>query len=93
MSTHIIINDREITNPAIKFSVIVASTVCVGIITAALLFLVLPLVGISIAAAFSFALIVVACVAVAFVTIGLGSTLLSMLIGPFEFLVRKVKRH
>ncbi len=93
MSTHIIINDREISHPLAKYAVIAVTVLAVGLVSAMLLFLVLPLIGITIATLFSFALLVVVCVTVGLLAVGFGTGLLAIILGPIDLLIRKISHH
>lgn len=73
MVMRIVINDREVTNPLAKFFIVFSAMVMAGLITAAVAFVVLPLVGITVAVSFAFVLAIVAASVVgAFILIIIG---------------------
>ena len=68
MVMRIVINDKEITNPVAKFFLIFSAMVVVGLITAGVVFIILPLLGITVVVTVSFVLaIVIASIVGAFI--------------------------
>lgn len=56
----IVINDREITNPFTRFFIIFSAMVVIGLITAGIVFIILPLLGVTVVITVTFVLAIVA---------------------------------
>lgn len=91
MGVHVIINGREIDSPAQKYGLVAAAVLGAAVITVAVLFLVLPLVGISIAATLGFAVVVAVAVLAGLFALGLGALLIALVLGPLELLVKRTR--
>lgn len=59
MTARIVINDREINNPFARLAIIFASMLVAGLVMAGVVFVILPLVGITVALSISFVFAIV----------------------------------
>ena len=91
MSIHIVVNRKEITNPVLKLFIMLSVILAAGLLTAIFLLLVLPLIGITVAATFGFALIVAVSIG-GVLALGLCAALVSLVAGPVEVLINKSRQ-
>lgn len=92
MPLRIIINDRECTNPVVKFGLGAAVFIGTIAIAALIVFVLLPIIGISLAATMGLVIVILVGVFAAVVAISLGSAILSSLILFIEYLASKFSR-
>lgn len=91
MALRIVINDREVTNPLVKFALIFGAILVAGMVIAAVVFILLPLVGITVVASVTFVLIVVAGTVSAAFVLALFTIIYSIIKGSFNLSVER--RH
>ena len=93
MALRIVINEREITNPLVKFSLILGAMLVTGLVIAAVVFILLPLVGITVMASVTFVLVIVAGTLIGVFVLGLGTILYTIIKGSFNLSVERRHRH
>lgn len=93
MALRIVINEREITNPLVKFSLILGAMLVTGLVIAAVVFILLPLVGITVMASVTFVLVIVAGTLIGVFVLGLGTILYTIIKGSFNVSVERRHRH
>ena len=93
MALRIVINEREITNPLVKFSLILGAMLVTGLVIAAVVFILLPLVGITVLASVTFVLVIVAGTLIGVFVLGLGTILYTIIKGSFNVSVERRHRH
>lgn len=93
MTTHIVINGKEVTNPVAKASLSIGAILVAALITAIFIFVLLPLVGITITlSAGLFAVFIVATI-VGITGLVLGTVILGWLFGPTEYRFEKTRKR
>lgn len=92
MTFRIVINGHEVTNPLVKFSFILGAILVTGLVIAAVVFILLPLVGITVAASVAFVLVVITGTIIAAFVLALFSILYSIIRGSFHLSVER-RRH
>jgi len=93
MTTHIIVNGREITNPFARALLAIGAIITAGIIAAFLVFVLLPLIGIAVSLSIGFVLIIIAAMFVAAAVMALGTYLFGWLFGPAELRIDKQRKE
>ena len=93
MSLKIIINDKECTNPIVKYGLTIAVLIGSAAVAALILFVFLPVIGVSIAASMGLVIIIGVGIFAAAVALVLGSAILSTLIVFVDYLAGKFGRH
>jgi len=93
MALRIIINDRECTSPIVKYGLAIAVLIGTIAISALIVFVLLPIIGVSIAATIGFLIVMVVGVFAAAVALTLGSAILSTLIVFVDYLAGKFSRR
>ena len=93
MALRIVINEREITNPLVKFSLILGAMLVTGLVIAAVVFILLPLVGITVMASVTFVLVIVAGTLIGVFVLGLGPIPYTIIKGSFNVSVERRHRH
>lgn len=93
MSLRIILNDKECTSPIVKFGLGVAVLVGTIAISAFIIFVLLPVIGVSIAATLGLSIVIAVGVFAAAVALTLGSAILATFIMLVDTLADKFRRH
>ena len=93
MSLKIIINDKECTNPVVKFGLAVAVLIGAISVAALIVFVFLPVIGISIAATMGLVIVVAVGIFAAAVALTLGSAILSTFIVLVDYIAGKFGRR
>lgn len=93
MTMHIVLNGKEVTSPAAKFGLSFAAVLGAALVTALVVFVLLPLIGIAVTLSASLVAIILVATFAGIVSLLLGSLLLASLVGPVEFLVEKMRRR
>jgi hypothetical protein len=91
MATRIVINGREVTNPAAKAVIGTVAVLVAGLLAAAVIFVVLPLVGIAVTLAVGLVGVVLVALAVGIPLMILGGTILGALLTPRASLKERKK--
>lgn len=93
MTFRIVINGHEVTNPLVKFALIAGAILMTGLVIAAVVFILLPLVGITVVVSVTFVLVVIAGTVMAALVLALFSILYSIVKGSFHLSVERHRRH
>jgi hypothetical protein len=93
MATRIIINGSEITNPFIRALLILGMILVTALVTAAVIFVLLPLIGIAVSLTVSFILIIIVAVIVSGVALALMTLISSWLFGTSEFRIERIHKR
>jgi len=93
MALRIIINDRECNSPIVKYGLAIAVLIGTIAISALIVFVLLPIIGVSIAATIGFLIVMAVGIFAAAVALTLGSAILSTLIVFVEYLAGKFVRR
>ena len=89
MALRIIINDKECTSPIVKYGMAIAVLAGTVAISALIIFVLLPIIGISIAATMGLVIIVAVGIFATAVALTLGTAILATLIVFVEYLASK----
>lgn len=93
MTMHIVLNGREVTSPAAKFGISVAAVLGAALVTAAVVFILLPLIGVAVTLSMGLVAILLVAVLAGIAVVVLSSFLYASLVGPVELLVEKMRRR
>ena len=93
MSLKIVINDKECTNPIVKYGLAIAVLIGTIAISALIVFVLLPVIGISVAATIGLVIVVAVGVFAAAVALTLGSAILSTFIVMVDYIAGKFSRR
>jgi hypothetical protein len=91
MIFRIVINGHEVTNPLVKFLFTLGAILVTGLVIAAVVFILLPLVGITVVASVTFVLVVIAGTIIAAFVLALFGILYSIVKGSLHLTVEQ--RH
>jgi hypothetical protein len=91
MSAHIIINGKEVTHPAARMLIKMGAVLLAGLVAAAVVFMVLPLVGIAVTLSVGLVGVVLIGLGIGLPLIILGSTVLGALLTPLAALKERRK--
>ena len=89
MTTHIIINGKEVTNPLKKFLIMLAAVVFSAVVVLALVFLVLPLAGFVITLSIGLVVSVLVAVFISIPALIIFTAVFASLFGDAEFRIKK----
>ena len=92
MSTQVIINGKEITNPVAKISLAFGASVLAALIIALIMFALLPLIGIGISLSVGFVAVVIIATSIGMTTFLFGAALFGWLFGPTKFQFKKIRK-
>lgn len=92
MAMRVVINGREVTNPAAKAVVGMWAILVAGLVGALLMFLVLPLVGIAVTLTAGLAGVALIALGVGLPVLILGGTVLGVLLAPFAAFRKRIAR-
>lgn len=93
MPLRLIINDKECTSPMVKYGLAIAVLFGTIAISALIVFVLLPIIGVSIAATMGLIIIVAVGIFAAAVALTLGTAILSTVIVLIESIAGKLRRH
>jgi len=93
LKTHILINEKEITNPVAKFLFILSAIIVTAVATAIGVFVLLPVIGIAITLSAGFIFIVIAASFFGLLSLIISSFIISSLFGTTELRFQKKKRN
>jgi len=85
MATRIIINEKEMTNPYVKGLLIFGAIIVAALVTAIVIFVLSPIIGVAVTLTASFVLIFIAATLVSFSTMALVAFITSWIFGTAEF--------
>jgi len=92
MAMHVLFNEREITNPVAKFFMVFFALAVAGLITAGVVFVLLPLLGVTVVVTVSFVLAIVAAAIVGAFVLIIVAFIYSLIKGSLHVRVEK-HRH
>lgn len=93
MAMRMVLNGREVRSPAAKFGITFAATLGAALMTAVVVFFLLPLIGIAVTLSVSLVVIVLVATVSGIVSLVLWSFLFALLVGPVEFFVDKMRHR
>ena len=93
MTTHVVINGKEVTNPVARTALISGATLLIALVTALTVFLLLPLVGITITLTIGFVAVFIIVVIASFIALVVSASLFGWLFGPTDFRIEKVHKR
>ena len=93
MATRIIINGKEVTNPFTRVLLILSAILITALVTACVIFILLPIIGIAVTLSLSFILIFVVAAIVSMVTLALMTVISSRYFGTTEFRIERIHRR
>ena len=93
MSLRIIVNDKECTNPIVKYGMAIAVLIGTIAISALIIFVLLPVIGISIAATMGLVIVIAVGIFAAAVALTLGGAILATLIVFVDYIASKFGRR
>lgn len=92
MSTHIIINGKEISNPVSKAGIIVSAVLISALVAGVTIFVLLPLVGVAVTLSVGIITVFVVAAIMGFAGVLLSTALFGWLFGSTEFRFIKSRR-
>jgi len=93
MTTRIVINGKEVTNPVAKAGLIFGFVFIMFLLSVVIIFVLLPLVGIVMTLSVSFVVIFMATIIAGITALVLSTTVFSWLFGPTDFRIEKTHRR
>lgn len=88
MTTHIVINGKEITNPIAKAALVVGAILIAALITVVIVFVLLPVVGIAITLTIGFVAVFFVAILAGIATLLLSTAVFGWMFGPTEFRIK-----
>ena len=89
MATQVVINGKEITNPAAKASLALGAILVASLITALIVFVLLPLIGVGITLSVGFIAIFFIATLIGVATLLFGAAIFGWMFGPTKFTLKK----
>lgn len=93
MATRIIINDKEVTNPITKTFLIVGAIIIAALVSAFVIFVMLPIIGVAVTLSVGFIVIFIVATIVSAATLVFVTIIVGWLFGAAEFRYEKTKKH
>ena len=93
MKTQIIINGKQISNPFIRFLLILGAIITAALVTAVVIFILLPLIGVAVTLSVGFIVICVIAIMASVVALILVTIISSWLFGSAEFRIERIHRR
>lgn len=93
MPLRIFINDKEFKSPVIKYGLAIAVFIGAIVTAAFIVYILLPIIGITIAATLGLLIVIAVGLFAAAVALTLGSAILATIIVLVEYIVSKFRRH
>lgn len=93
MTTQVIINGKEITNPIAKAALVFGFILIAALISVVVVFVLLPIVGIVITLSIGFVGVLIAAIIAGFAVLILSATIFGRLFGPTDFRIEKTYRR
>lgn len=93
MTTRIVINGKEITNPVIKAGLVFGFILIASIVSVIVVFVLLPLIGIVITLSVGFVGVVIAAIIAGFIGLLLSTAVFSWMFGPTDFRIEKIHKR
>lgn len=93
MTTYIVINGKEVTNPIAKAAVALGAILSAAIVTSIVVFVLLPIIGVVVTLSVGFIAIVIIAISVGVSALIFGAAILGWLFGPTEFRFEKTHKR
>ena len=93
MATRIIINGKEVTNPVTKTFLIFGAIIIAALVSAFVIFVLLPLIGVAVTLSVGFIIIFIVATIISVATLAFVSILLGWLFGEAEFRYEKTHKR
>ena len=93
MTTRVVINGKEITNPIAKAALAFGLILIAALISVVVVFVLLPVVGIVITLSIGFVAVFIASIIAGFAVLILSTTILGRLFGSTDFRIEKTYRR
>jgi len=93
MATRLIINGKEVTNPFVKALLIHGSIIVAALVTAVVIFVLLPIIGVAVTLSIGFILIFLVATMVSVATLALITIITTWLFGGAEFRIERIHRR
>ena len=92
MNTRIIINGKEVSNPFIRFLLILGAIIFAALVAAVVIFILLPVIGIAVTLSFGLIVIFIVAIMASIVSLVLVTIISSWLYGSTEFHIVRIHR-
>ena len=93
MNTRIIINGREVSNPFVRMLLIFAAIVFAALVTAFVIFILLPIIGVAVTLSVGFVVIFIIAMMASVAALVLVTIISSWLFGSTEFRIERIRRR
>ncbi|MDH5389381.1 MAG: hypothetical protein OEY06_13165 [Gammaproteobacteria bacterium] len=93
MTTRIIINGNEVTNPFSRALLIMSAILIIALVTTVVIFILLPLIGIAVTLSIGFVLIFIIAAVVSVVSLALMMALSGKFFGTTDFRIERIYRE
>jgi len=93
MTIHIVVNGKEVTNPFAKAFLAFGAIIIAALVTALVIFVLLPIIGIAVTLSAGFILICIVSTIVGITTLVFGTAILGLLFGSTEFRVENTRKR
>lgn len=93
MTILIVINGKEVTNPLAKALLVFGAIIISALVTALVIFVLLPIIGIAVTLSAGFIVICIIALIVGIATLAIGSAIFGSLFGPTEFRVENTRKR
>ncbi|MCK4704993.1 MAG: hypothetical protein KAT90_05900 [Gammaproteobacteria bacterium] len=93
MTTRIIINGKEVTNPFSRALLILSAILITALVTAVVIFILLPLIGIAVTLSISFVLIFIVAAIVSVMSLALMMSISGKFFGTTDFRIERIHRR
>ena len=92
MNTRIIINGREVSNPFVRMLLILGAIVFAALVTAFVIFILLPIIGVAVTLSVGFIVIFIIAMMASVAALVLVTIISSWLFGSTEFRIERIHR-
>lgn len=92
MATRIVINDKEVTNPVAKVFLIAGAIIIAALVSAFVIFILLPIIGVAVTLSVGFIVIFIAASIISAATLAFAIIIMGWLFGAAEFRFEKTNK-
>ncbi len=92
MATRIVINDKEVTNPVAKVFLIAGAIIIAALVSAFVIFILLPIIGVAVTLSVGFIVIFIAATIISAATLAFAIIIMGWLFGAAEFRFEKTNK-
>lgn len=92
MSTQVVLNGKEVINPIAKAALALGAILIAALVTAVVVFVLLPIIGVAVTLSVGFAAIILVATIMGITTMIFGAVILGLLFAPTEFRVEKTRK-